>query len=172
MMIDRQDGRTLYGMLKKETIKELVDTYNPRKLTVYAGNIDIRHHLCRTDDPHRSAVELVIQLKNQLPLGIEIELIQPLPIEDESRKLPKSGYYRGTPFSGTWFERNSARTTMSISMENICGEEKWGFFRWPDNFYTEDHKMTFDVMERPQSVHLSPMSYRWDLDNNEERYGA
>ena len=170
MMIDRGDGRTLHGTLKKEVIADLVESYKPEKLTLYCGNIDIRHHVCRFDDPHRAAAELAIELRNQLPLGIEIELIQPLPIESEERKLPKTGYYQGTPFFGSWFERNSTRTTLSISMENICEEEKWSFFRWPDYFYSEQHQLDFDCMERPQSIHLSPMHYRWDLNNNVRRF--
>ena len=172
MMIERQDGRTLYGTLKKDEITEAYQLYKPDRLTIYLSNIDIRHHLNRTDDAHRAGVTLVLDLKNSLPLGVEIELIQPLPIENESRKIPKTGFFKGTAYHGTWFERNSTRTTMSISMENICEEEKWDFYRWPDNFYNEAHELTFDVMEKPKSIHISPRHYKWNLEDNKERYAS
>ena len=42
--------------------------------------------------------------------------------------------------------------------------------KFPDYFFDETGKLKFDVMEKPQSVHLSPQHYRWDLDKNIKRW--
>ena len=177
MMIERRDGRTLFGAVKNEEIDEAIAKYNPDELTLYLGNIDIRHHICRVNDSDFSSgfasFRIVRDLVNSLPLGLKVNLVQPLYIEDESRKLPKTGYYKGKPFYGTWFDRNHARYTMATVMENLSEEDDTlKVIGWPEEFVNELGQLTFEVMERPQSIHLSPKYYKWDLDNNEVRIGT
>ena len=42
---------------------------------------------------------LVRNLHNSIDPGVKVNYIKPLYIEDESRKLPGTGYYKGTPNS-------------------------------------------------------------------------
>ena len=132
------------------------------------GNIDIRHHLMRQENPfekaHAMGIELGYQLKS---LGIpNIEIVHVLPIENISRKLPKTGYYKKTPYFGTWEERTKLVNTFNNAVDKICIENKWNTFHWPEEFLNDSKELDFEYMERPKSVHLSPVSYRWDLFEN------
>ena len=177
MMIDRKDGRTLFGCVRDDEINKAIEKYDADEVTIYLGNIDIRHHICRVSEDNQFSIgftsfNLVRNLHNSLPPGIKVNYIKPLYIEDESRKLPGTGYYKGTPFFGSWFNRNHARYTIGEVMSNLAEEDNYGIWSWPENFVNEAGQMKFDMMERPKSVHMSPMHYRWNLDNNEERYVA
>ena len=73
----------------------------------YFGNIDIRHHVCRLNvDPIELADRYIEEVKK---LPVPAKIYELLPIENESRKIPQSGYYKGKPFYGTWQERTDAR---------------------------------------------------------------
>jgi hypothetical protein len=150
----------------------LPDYFVPH-LVIYAGNVDIRHHLCRQLDPEGSARKLVTTLKIQLEwlqqsgkIGT-FEVTAPYPIEHEERKIPKTGFYKGTPFYGSWPTRDRL-------MGIITNEMKYQFenvHQWPTNWYMidpEDYAKTY--MEKPGSVHLSPEFYEWDLVNNYENF--
>ena len=138
-------------------------------LTFYVGNIDIRHHLCRQENSRERIHAMVIELAHQFKrLKIpNIEIVQALPIENISRKLPKSGYYKGTPYFGSWEERTRLVNTFNMSGDKIAIENNWSVFRWPASFLNDKGELEFDYMERPKSIHLSPLAYRWDLFENE-----
>ena len=175
MMIERRDGRTLYGAISNEEIDKAIEETRPRRAYYLSWNIDIRHHICRVNENDFSTgfagFRIVRDLVNSLPLHLKVNMVKPLYIEDESRKLPKTGYYKGQPFYGTWFNRNHVRYTMGTVMENLAEEDKsLGIVDWPENFVNEAGQLKFDVMERPQSIHLSPKFYKWDLDENKKRH--
>lgn len=181
MMIFRQDGRTLFGSLKKDGLGEVSHDINIEinrnisEITFYAGNIDIRHHLMRQENPWESAIQLIRNLENSLQRfapTCNINVVQMLPIEDESRKLPKTGYYKGTPFYGAWNERSALHEIINDKIEEICSRNGWRVYKHPSMFYNQQGQLKFDVMERPKSIHLSPMFYRWDLENNKERFNG
>lgn len=170
----RKDGRTLAGVLRK-TIHKEIDDFNPRllkeltHLTVYYGNIDIRHHLCREVEPTRELSRLLKEYENQLlSLNIEnIELVTVLPIEDITRKLPKTGYYKGTPFYGTHAQRSLLVEMFNDELEEMAQRNHWKLFTWEPEWYMMDpiEYMT-TYMERNRSVHLAPKYHRWDYVNN------
>ena len=113
---------------------------------------------------HAMGIELGHQIKK---LNIKnVEIVHSLPIENISRKLPKTGYYKKTPYFGTWEERTKLSNTFNRTIDKICIENDWKVFRWPETFLNDSGELDFEYMERPKSVHLSPMSYRWDLFNN------
>lgn len=184
MLIERQDGRTLHGMINKNTITETIQkfenasianqkNYDFNEITVYAGNIDIRHHLMRQESPWDAAIQLVSYLEARLKqeaVKCKINVVQMLPIEDESRKLPKTGYYKGAPFTGSWNERSALHEIINGEIERMCLRNGWQVYKHPKAFYNNIGQLPFDVMEKPKSVHISPMHYRWDLENNKERY--
>jgi len=168
----RNDGLTLYSILR-DGVKEVIEARSGLKiedithLTFYAGNIDIRHHLMRQENPVDTCHDMAIELSSQLrELKIpHVEIVQALPIENESRKLPKTGYYKGTPFFGTQQERQFLVDTFNRAIDRISLEENFTIFKWPREFNSSG-ELDFEFMESPKSVHLSPLSYRWDLDNN------
>ena len=156
--IKRVDYKTLYGFLK-----ENIKSYIPQgieRLKFYAGNIDIRHHLCR---PGTILIkDLVLELEKQLiELGVDVILVEPLPIEDESREIPKTGLYRGTPFYRSWNEREVKRQILSSELLRICNKNGWKFQAWPSHFVDENGKLKFEYMESRRSVHLAPKHYPW-----------
>lgn len=175
-MIERQDGRTLYGSLQKSLISELVTKYNPKSVMIHMSSIDVRHHLARLPEPERSTTQLVTGLVNQVtPLSSffqvnQVTVVHTMGIEDESRELPKTGYYKGTPFAGSWETRNRIRCIYNEMLNECSKLTGWDVQDFPEYFFDESGKLRFEVMEKPQSVHLSPEHYRWDLDKNELRW--
>ena len=169
----RNDGLTLFSTLRdgvRETIEERsgISVEDLTHLTFYMGNIDIRHHLMRQENPYDSFKEMAEDLCDQLKgLNIpNVEIVHALPVENISRKLPKTGYYKKTPYYGTWEERTQLVDTFNTTIDKISIENNWKIFKWPETFLNENKELDFEFMERPKSVHLSPMSYRWDLFNN------
>jgi len=166
-MTDRHDGLTLFGTLRRG-----IRSYVPENITtlrIYLGNIDIRHHLMRQDNPSKSLKDMVSNYEKQLiDLEIEnIEVIQALPIENESRPLPKTGYYKGTPFAGTWAERTELVKEFNKLVEAMCERNGWSTWQHPTVFLNSFGELTFDVMEKPKSVHIAREYYRWDLAKDE-----
>jgi hypothetical protein len=176
-VILRHDSLTLWGALQRNGSGLQIDiailehemgllTLKNTKMVFYYGNIDIRHHLARFDDPKAKVKELVTEYMRHLAMVAkdkkpsEIEVVLPLPIEDESRPIPKSGYYKGTPFFGDWHTRHQIRLMMRDELKRQT--KKYGFttYEHPRHFIGKDGKLTFEVMEKPRSVHIRPAEYR------------
>lgn len=179
-MIERRDGRTLKGMIEKNTIQKYVNNFRIElgheinAVHVHCSSIDIRHHVFRESNPEQYIAYLGYQLLDKLlKLHDPCELIvtHTMGIEDESRELPKTGYFKGTAFMGTWEQRNLARHIFNAVIDELPNmDHETTVIKMPEHFFDESGKLKFDVMERPQSVHLSPEEYRWDLDNNKLRW--
>lgn len=166
-MTIRKDGRTLAGVLKKSLRKEMVDHgVDPATLThltLYYGNIDVRHHIMREADPKGHVDRIIAEYEKQIKsLGIEnIELVRLLPIEDESRRLPKTGYYEKTPFFGSWDQRNEIKDYFNGHLNRLCTDNGWSFFEFDPIIYKVDRlEFMTTYMEKPQSVHLAPKYHR------------
>ena len=169
MAVCRNDGQTMYGALKKG-LKSFIEPFGPqiKKLTLYFGNIDIRHHLMRQSDPHQAVRDMLAEYERQIKaLNMDyVELIAALPIENPSRKLPKTGFYKGTPFAGSWDERTLLVEGFNKKLERMCQNNGWEFYQHPDVYKNDKGELDFEVMELPQSVHLRRSFYRWDLVND------
>ncbi len=157
--INRVDFKTLHGFLKDE-----LSSYLPKSvenLIFYAGNIDIRHHILRLANPNLAVESLVDELYTQLVrLNLsEVSIVEPLPIENESRIIPKTGYYKGTPYFGSWKQRTEARCYLSSLLHMMCIDHGWNFITWPEHFYNEKQELRFEVMEAKKSIHISPEHY-------------
>jgi len=139
-----------------------------KELRVYLGNIDIRHHLMRQKDPE-SALEGLMQnyeaeLLRMQERGVDkIEIVQALPIENESRPLPKTGYYKGTPFAGSWQERTDLVKTFNWYVNEMGERNGWQVWKHPEVYLNNLDELDFEVMEKPKSVHIARKYYRWDL---------
>jgi hypothetical protein len=153
--LDRTDGKTLFGFLKDadSLVTELNEKYD--EVVLYFGNIDLRFHLMRQDNPaeatgqlFRHYVEFAKKLNNAT-------LVNLLPVENESRKLPGTGLYLKKPFFGTRQERIVLRDTANRIMNN----SGLNTLKWPDEWIDEDGMKMFEYMEPKQSVHLKPKYY-------------
>lgn len=178
-MIERRDGRTLKGMVEKGTIHKIVNTnfrfhgMDIDTVHIHCGSIDIRHHVMRESNGYEATANLASSLLERLMQISDAKLIvtHTMGIEDESRDLPKTGYFKGTPFFGSWEERDKCRQIFNAVMEELPKmDHDTEVIKFPFYFFQDDGKLGFHVMEKPQSVHLSPEYYRWDLDKNVQRW--
>lgn len=167
-VIHRHDGLTLHRLLEN-TIESYLPQYKVKHLVIVAGNIDIRHHLLRRPDPNLAAISLATKLSEQLKMLVEKGLIEsyevtsPYPIEFEERRIPKTGYYKKTPFYGSRKDRNKIRATFQSALDFMFEN----VFYWPKQWYDMDPEEYAKIyMEKPGSVHLSPEFYEWDLLTN------
>jgi len=171
-MVLRRDGRTLAGILKKSIAKEIADYDFDLKeidsLTCYWGNIDIRHHIYREADPIVYTKDLLKRYEVELrALDRPIELVTPLPIEDETRRIPTTGHYKGTPFTGTREQRQELTEIFKDAFhEMVARNSGWSLYSWPEAWYKMDGVEFFQYMEKPRSVHLARKYYRWNLVEN------
>lgn len=147
--ISRNDGKTLFGFLKLE--KDL-SVYND--IILYFGNIDVRFHLCRQPDPINATKELFYRYV-EYAKKYNCTLVELLPIEDESRKLPASGLYKGKPFYGTIEQRKEIREIAN----GIIRNSGLHYLSWPSEYLDSKGNLRFEVMEPKQSVHLRPLYY-------------
>lgn len=156
--------KTLYGAISLG-LKSLVfpNKLNYDEIEVYFGNIDIRHHLLRQNDPNSATRDLVSAYVSQCKdlaktYNVKVTIWEPLPIEDESRKLPKTGYYKSTPFYGSWNDRNEIRKLFVKELEANAGDDV-KIFKWVSKLMNIEGQLDFECMEKPQSVHLSRQFY-------------
>jgi hypothetical protein len=176
-MIERRDGRTLKGMIDHDTIKkyynELSQFGEIKKIQVHCSSIDNRHHAHRDKNPDYYMAELATSLIRQLVdlPGVEFVISHSMGIEDESRGLPKTGYFKGTPFAGSWEARDRTRQIFNAIIDEASTiDERGSSMALPTSFFDDFGKLKFSVMEQPQSIHLSPEYYKWDLDHNRLRW--
>lgn len=143
--------KTLNGILKEGISNYIPDEgANYNEIELYFGNIDIRHHIVRLDVNVKELADRYIEQAKEL----DAKIYELLPIENESRKLPQSGYYKGKPFWGTWQERNDARNAFNDYIDS-----KYGIIRWTDKLLNAQGELDFDCMEKPKSIHLSREHY-------------
>lgn len=155
--------KTLNGAINdglQTFIEKVSPIHNFNSLECYFGNIDIRHHLCRISGDHktntRNLAQRYVEAIESLPIE-NVSIYELLPIENESRKLPKSGYYKNQPFWGNWEKRNECRLIFREELEKVAKRAK--IIRWVDYLINKDGELDFSHMEKPQSVHLSRGSY-------------
>jgi hypothetical protein len=160
--------KTLYGALK--TGLEGFVTFNRplnelEEIEFYFGNIDVRHHLCRQPEPLAASRELARRYYEAVA-GLDFDgprrVYELLPIENPRRSLPKTGYYDGSPFFGSWSDRNDCRLAFRDELLR-CEKEIGGVevVLWVDKYLTinEVGELDFSSMEQPHSVHLSRAVY-------------
>ena len=170
----RNDGQTLNGAINTGFDHWIKGFGDIKTLRTYFGNIDIRHHVCRLfedGDDQRSAVKDLVkryfkelERVKELYNIEEIQIVAALPIENISRKLPKTGYHKGKPYWGTWKERDYIANEFNFLCSMLCNKlNGYTFVEWPKEFKNEAGELDFAYMERPQSVHISPEHYFWSI---------
>lgn len=153
--LDRTDGRTLHGFLNRTTPDELNEKYD--ETVTYFGNIDLRFHLMRQPDPVQATKDLINRYLDFSSKLTKNTLVQLLPIEHESRKLPGTGLYLKQPFFGTRQERMELRDIANT----MIAESGMPYLSWPTDWVDEDGMKMFEYMEPKQSVHLKPKYYQF-----------
>lgn len=151
--------KTLHGALKEGLQSFIEPHYEIAEF--YFGNIDVRHHLMRQPNPEEATRDLANRYHVQLSsLSVkEVYAYELLPIENESRALPKTGYYKGTPFYGDWASRENIRLIFKDEMKKLCANSRVNFIEWVDYLMNDKGELDFAHMEKPKSVHLSRASY-------------
>lgn len=168
----KRDGTTLFGQIK-DNFKYIEDTIKECRsldgVTISLGNIDIRHHVCRHDVDMNDLVEPLHQFAKQLPPWLDVEFAMPWPIEHEERKLPKTGWYKGTPFAGSRAERQSKVQEMFEAMTKREMTVVEYPVEWTIECEQDGEAYAKKYMEGRQSVHLNPEFYRrkdWGVVEN------
>lgn len=160
----RTNGATLYGALKAKSIQAQLDAlgYSPERVTLVYGSIDIRHHIGRQDNPIDAVIDLC-QTYSDTVKTIEddylclVEVAAPVPVEYEGRRLPKTGYYKDTPFAGRQQDR-AAWTSLFIDQMQTRGHKiVMPLSAW---YCMDPEKYAKTHMEMGSSVHIAPMYYR------------
>lgn len=179
-MVNSVPYKTLKGALRDglesliwEPSGPITNSFDLEQLEIYFGNIDLRHHFCRTEtkdniDLWPSAVELATQYFSAVKGLYQkfgnlnyIGIYELLPCETEERKLPKSGYFMDKPFWGSWRERMAQRKLFNDTLELLCYDsgDVIKFIRWTDYLTNDKGELDLHAMEYKKSVHLSRMSY-------------
>lgn len=158
----RENGKTLYGTLRKGLLSEFRGFDVPKQqITFCYGSIDIRHHMLRHENLDLDGIltEYVKQARElEQKYGCDAWFTAPVPVEYEERRLPKTGYYKGTPFFGSRQERLDL-TFRFIDTLNKLSSNK--VIMPPENWYKLDGKIYAETyMENSSSVHISPQYYR------------
>lgn len=151
--LDFTAGRTLHGFLKRRTVEEINEKYD--KVTLYFGNIDLRFHLMRQEKPFSATVDLFTRYVEFARKLKDATLVNLLPVEHESRKIPGTGLYKKQPFFGTRAERMELWETAN----KIMNESGLKTIQWPEEWVDEDGTKMLDILEQKQSVHLKPKYY-------------
>ena len=151
--------KTLHGAIK-EGLQTFIEPHH-EIAEFYFGNIDVRHHLNRLPNMEQRTRNLANRYHEQLTaLDLtDVSVYELLPIENESRVLPKTGYYKGLPFYGSWEQRNETRLIFKDEMKNLCVKSRVNFIEWVDPLQNDRGELDFECMEKPKSVHLSRNSY-------------
>lgn len=155
--IYRNDGTTLFGSLKKGLNQLMRDTIPTGQVTFSLGSIDIRHHILRHEN-----FSLEDTIREYVRQGDEIcadaLYAAPVPVEFEERRLPKTGFYKKTPFYGSLQQRKDLTARF---IEVLIKESNGRIVMPPEDWYTMDpEKYAKTYMEHGSSVHIAPPFYR------------
>lgn len=159
--------KTLHGALNEGLETFLLNPNGLKEVDSYFGNIDIRHHLLRQENPSIAAKQLTQRYVYEASTLVDKyglsnwNIFVPLPIEDESRQVPKTGWYKGTPFFGSWKERNQIRAEFNYWLRDYSYIVRGVTVvdTWTDGLENTDGQLDFKHMEKPRSIHLSRASY-------------
>ena len=161
-VIFRNDGKTLYGALKeglntfmRDALFNKADTDTP--VTFCFGSIDIRHHICRHGDLDKSMIERYID--QAYSITNKPFFAKPVPVEFEGRRIPKSGFYKGEPFYGSWEDRWNITGEFITCLNEFLPKEQ--IIGPPEEWYRMDpEKYAKTHMELSSSFHIAPIYYR------------
>lgn len=161
----RTNGLTLFGALSRnhfetELKQFLANTRGDLEIVFCAGSIDIRHHLGRQVSPEMEVQNLVKRYVDEVrrlqdEYLLNAKIAAPVPVEFESRRIPKTGWYKGAPFSGSLQQRDSwTRAFIDHIPDDLLLLPPKEWYEIDPVLYAEKY------MELGSSVHISPAHYR------------
>lgn len=155
----RNDGKTLHGSLRVGLDNMLRDCVPTSTIHLSFGSIDIRHHMLR----YPLKVEETIQNYTNQGKGLEdkygvkVKYALPVPVEFEGRRIPKSGFFKGTAFYGSWQERYDLTNQF---IDELNKQSNGSVIAPPSEWYTMDpEKYAKTFMEHGSSFHIAPPFY-------------
>ncbi len=159
----RLDSKTLYGAIKdKNFIYDMIPD-GVKRVTLMFGSVDIRHHIMRQENPIEAVNSLWSNYFNftenlMNDKMVKVELATPVPVESESRKMAKTGWYKGTPFYGS---RENRLEITKLVIENMRKNAPCEIIEYPKYWYDMDGKQfELEIMERPKGVHIGYPNFR------------
>lgn len=159
-MVLRNDGKTLHGALKAGLRTLFRDVPPAGRITLCLGSIDIRHHVLRHDSfvLAENIREYVKQGSELQQDGCDVYYAAPVPVEFEERRIPKTGFYKKTPFFGSLQQRADLTNRFIDELNKQSGNK---VIMPPSEWYTMDpEKYAKTFMEHGSSVHIAPPFYR------------
>ena len=155
---NRNDGQTLHGALKRGLRSYL--TGNEEEVVFKFGDIDLRHHSMRQEDP-TNAIEILVReylvqmMDIQQVSNIKVYACEAMPQTPDSRVIPKTGFYKGEAYYGTLEQRQEMtqlfNKLLHRSMSNVVS--------YDGKYYDADGCLDVTKMESKRSFHLAPHSY-------------
>jgi hypothetical protein len=164
--IFRNDGKTLHGALNEglETFMRGVSAKDT-PVTFCFGSIDVRHHICRHGGLSKSMIERYVD--QAYSITNNPFFAKPVPVEFVGRRIPKSGFYKGEPFYGSWEDRRNITGEFIMHLHDLLPEER--IVGPPEEWYRMDpEKYAKTHMELSSSFHIGPMYYRsenWGIND-------
>ena len=164
-VIFRNDGKTLHGALNEglETFMRGVSAKKDKfmsfdtPVTFCFGSIDIRHHICRHGGLSKSMIEKYVD--QAYSITNNPFFAKPVPVEFVGRRIPKSGFYKGEPFYGSWEDRRDITGEFIMHLHDLLPEER--IVGPPEEWYRMDpEKYAKTYMELSSSFHIAPTYYR------------
>lgn len=161
-VIFRNDGKTLHGALKeglntfmRGALFNKADANTP--VTFCFGSIDIRHHICRHGGLDKTMIERYID--QAYSITNKPFFAKPVPVEYEGRRIPKSGFYKGEPFYGSWEDRWNITGEFITYLNEFLPKKQ--IIGPPEEWYRMDpEKYAKTHMELSSSFHIAPIYYR------------
>ena len=177
-MVNSVPFKTLHGALKQGLMNFVY--FNPdfagrrlEEVEFYFGNIDVRHHLLRQPDPIQATKDLVMEYFKQAHevsknTNATVKIYELLPIENEKRHIPKTGWYEKKPYFGSQKDRNDIRKLFKEECKKYV-TDRVQLFEWIGGMFNDRGELDFKYMEKPQSVHISREYYPhwqgWEWNN-------
>ncbi len=164
-VVFRNDGKTLHGALNEglETFMRDVSAKRDKfmsfdtPVTFCFGSIDIRHHVCRHGGLSKSMIERYVDQAHTVTNNPFFA--KPVPVEFVGRRIPKSGFYKGEPFYGSWEDRRDITGEFIMHLHDLLPEER--IVGPPEEWYRMDpEKYAKTHMELSSSFHIAPTYYR------------
>jgi hypothetical protein len=156
----RNDGKTLFGALKTGFEDLLRGCVPSETIHLCFGSIDIRHHILRHDNfDMASFIKQYVDQGKQLEdkYGVQAKYACPVPVEYENRRIPKTGFYKGTAFYGSVADR---RDITFHFIDELYKQSNDSVIQPPVDWYHMDG-MTYakTYMELGGSFHIAPPFY-------------
>lgn len=150
-------GRTLFRSLK-EGLSTLVSP-NAKQVTFCFGNIDLRHHLGRQEDPFEATVELAKEYARQADeLDCAASICELLPVISEDRLTTKSYWYKETPHYGSAEERTALLALFNSTLRESCKFSS--VLKAPSLFVGNNGLLRDEVIEKTKGgIHIAPNYY-------------